>query len=142
MVAIDPENPVVKLCAQGMEYESKGNFEAAAMAFRSAWEQSTDDYERCISAHYLARHQQNPDEALLWNQRSLDHALAVDERAVEEFLPSLYLNLGKACEDLDNREEARRCYAKAAQIVNTLPDNSYGGTVRGAIERALQRVSP
>jgi hypothetical protein len=61
---MDSENPVVKLCVQGMEYESKGNFEEASTVFMAAWTQSTDDFERCVAAHYVARHQKSPDEAL------------------------------------------------------------------------------
>jgi hypothetical protein len=80
-----------------MEYESKGNFEEASTVFMAAWTQSTDDFERCVAAHYVARHQKSPDEALIWNQRSLNYALALGDDRVSGFFPSLYLNMGKAC---------------------------------------------
>ena len=38
---MDPENPVVKLCAQGMEEEARGDLPAAANLFERAWERST-----------------------------------------------------------------------------------------------------
>jgi len=140
MQRINPENPVVKLCAQGMEYESKGNFEEASSLFMSAWTQSTDDFERCIAAHYVARHQKSSDEALIWNQRSLDYARALGDDRVSGFFPSLYLNMGKAYEDLGRRDDARRFYAMTVEVMTTLPDNRYGRIIRDAVERALERV--
>jgi hypothetical protein len=79
---MDPQNPIVKLCARGMESEAKGDYEGA-----SAWEQSTNDFERCIAAHYVARHQASPEETLNWNQLSLQHARAVGDEKCHRFLP-------------------------------------------------------
>jgi tetratricopeptide (TPR) repeat protein len=140
MQMMNPDNLVVKLCAQGMEYESKGNFEQASSLFMSAWNQSTDDFERCIAAHYVARHQKSPDEALTWNQRSLDYARALGDDRVSGFFPSLYLNMGKAYEDLGRWDEARRFYAMTEELLTTLPDDRYGRIIRDAVERALERV--
>lgn len=137
---MNPENPVVKLCVQGMEYESKGNVEGASKLFLSAWDQSRDDFERCIAAHYVARHQKSPEEVLIWNQRSLDYARAVGDETVSGFFPSLYLNMGKAYEDLGKREDARRFYAMTVEVLSSLPDNEYGRMIRDAVERALERV--
>jgi tetratricopeptide (TPR) repeat protein len=137
---MNPESPVVKLCVQGMEHESKGNFEQASRLFLSAWTQSTDDFERCIAAHYVARHQKSPDEALTWNQRSLDYARAVGGEKVRGFFPSLYLNMGKAYEDLGKRDDARRCYAMTEEVLSSLPDNQYGRMIRDAVKRALERA--
>ena len=137
---IDPNNPIMKLCVQGMESESKGNFEEASSLFLSAWAQTADDFERCIAAHYVARHQGSFEEALVWNQRSLDYAQALDDERVNGFLPSLYLNMGKAYEDLGRLEEARRYYAMSVKVLPTLYDDRYGGIVRDAVDRALERV--
>lgn len=137
---MDPNNPVVKLCVQGMECEGKGNHDEAAKLYMSAWAQSTDDFERCIAAHYVARHQCTPHEALLWNQRSLDHADAAGNDRVAEFYPSLYLNMGKAYEDVAQYDEARCFYEMAQGALDPLPDGRYGSTVRDAVRRALLRL--
>lgn len=139
-VAMDPENPVVKLCVQGMECESSGRLAEASRLFTNAWMQSEDDFERCIAAHYMARHQEEPADALMWNQRSLDHANAVDDARVRPFYPSLYLNMGKAYEDLGHRENARDSYERAEKLLDGLPEGEYGGIVRAAVERALIRI--
>src|SRR4051794_17869458 len=138
---MDPNNPVVKLCAQGMEEEGKGNATAAARFFEHAWAQSTNDYERCIAAHYVARHQPTTDGALHWNQVAIDCAGCILDGSVAGFLPSLYLNLGKSHEDLGNLAEARRLYQSAAETVGGLPAGQYWDIVRDAIDRGLRRVS-
>jgi hypothetical protein len=136
---MDPSNPIVRLCVQGIELEGSGRFDDAAQLFLNAWSQSTDDFERCIAAHYVARHQKNPVDTLLWNQRSLNHANAVFDERVGEFYPSLYLNMGRAHEDLGNREGAKRFYAMAAAVLHSLPEGRYGNGVRDAVEKALLR---
>ena len=139
-VLMDSNNPVIQLCGKGMESEGKGDLDNASQLFVEAWNQCTDDFERCIAAHYLARHQKNPLDRLVWNQRSLDHASAVHDDRVREFYPSLYLNVGKAHEDLGNREDAKRFYEMATQVLSSLPEGRYGNVVREAVERALLRV--
>lgn len=136
---MDPNNPIVRLCVQGIELEGSGRFDDAAQLFLNAWSQSTDDFERCIAAHYVARHQKNRVDTLLWNQRSLNHANAVFDDRVGGFYPSLYLNMGRAHEDLGNREDAERFYAMAASVLDSLPEGRYGNGVRDAVEKALLR---
>ena len=137
---MDGDNPIVRLCGQGIGYESSGQLDVASRLFMSAWLQSTDDFERCIAAHYVARHQKEPVDALLWNQRSLDHANAVRDDQIREFYPSLYLNLGKAHEDLGHRDEAKSFYERAESLLDFLPEGRYGGLVRKAVELRLMRI--
>ncbi len=123
-----------------MEFESRGQFAEAKELFLSAWVQSTDDFGRCIAAHYVARQQKEPVDALMWNQRSLEHAQAIADGRVSGFYPSLYLNMGKAYEDLGNREDAKRFYIMAEKCLDSLPDGKYGNIIRDAVARALLRV--
>jgi hypothetical protein len=53
---MDPNNPIVKLCAEGMRAEGDGRFDDARDLFMQAWSASQDDYEACVAAHYVARH--------------------------------------------------------------------------------------
>lgn len=124
-----------------MELEGRGRPDAASQAFLDAWNESTNDAERCVAAHYVARHQKSAADTLLWNQRSLEYAHAVVDNSVREFFPSLYLNLGKSHEDLGNRDEARRFYDLARHALDSLPEGPYATTVRKAVERALTRAS-
>lgn len=138
---MDQNNAIVKLCVLGMEEEDKGNPAGAGELFLQAWTRSTNDFERCIAAHYVARHQPDAVKALHWNQQALDCAGRVDDGSVSEFLPSLYLNLGKSHEDLGSAAEARRLYQNAADIIDRLPAGAYRDIVEDAINRGLRRVS-
>jgi len=137
---VDQNNVVVKLCAQGMAAEDEGNVERASSLFAQAWAQSTNELERCIAAHYVARHQPSAAQALQWNQEALDCANRVTDGSAGEFLASLYLNLGKSHEDLGNADRARQLYENAAEAVVALPAGAYRDIVEDGINRGLQRL--
>lgn len=137
---MDPENPVIQLCIEGMKAEAEGKPEEARLLFLQAWQQSTDDYDACVAAHYVARHQRTPEETLYWNQESLTRADAVNDERVDAFYPSLYLNMGKACEDLGDIEQARKYYQLALARADGLPEGRYADMVHDGIKRGLQRV--
>lgn len=69
---MDTNNPVVKLCMDGMAAEAKSKFDDARQLFEQAWSISQDDYDACMAAHFLARHQDTPQAVLKWNQLSQD----------------------------------------------------------------------
>ncbi|MGO4418780.1 hypothetical protein AB4Z54_08470 [Streptomyces sp. MCAF7] len=93
---MDPDNPIVRLCVQGMTAEAEGRGDDARALFQRAWDTAADDYEACVAAHYLARHQPTPEETLRWNQECLDRADAVGDDRVRGFYASLHLNMGQA----------------------------------------------
>lgn len=139
-MAIDQENPVVKLCVEGMALETAGNVDAAHALFDQAWALCQNDFDACMVAHFLARHRP-PTESLVWNQRALDHALAVNDERVQGFFPSLYLNLGWSHEIMGDRVAARRYYALAADQAATLPVGSYAEVVRRGIAAGQKRLA-
>lgn len=113
---MDTDNPIIKLCVAGTQAEFNGNMEAACALYQQAWVNSTDDYEACIAAHYLARCQKTPEDIFYWNQISLERAQTVDNERVEDFYPSLYLNMGRSYELLGNKAEAEKYYSLAAGL--------------------------
>ncbi|WP_420127417.1 hypothetical protein [Longimicrobium sp.] len=138
---MDPDNPVVKLCAQGMEAEFAGRPTEARDLFVRAWDARADDYDAAIAAHFVARHQATTSDTLRWNQEALARADAVGDERVRGFYPSLYLNLGHSHEQLGQRDQARHFYGLAAAAATDLPRDSYSDTVRDGIARGLQRVA-
>ena len=141
MTPIDPENPVVKLCAQGMEAEGQGRQDDARLAFGQAWDISLDDFEACIAAHYLARHQPSDEETAHWNREALVRADAVADDRVDGLYPSLLLNMGHSCETLGQKLEARRYYKAAEQHMGSLPASPYTELVRRGILQGIQRTA-
>lgn len=113
---MDLDNPVIQLCADGTRAELEGRKEDARRLYRQAWAVCKDDYDACVAAHYVARFQETPKEALSWNRAALIHANKVNDERVRSFYPSLYVNLGRSHELLGNREEAEHFYQLAAEL--------------------------
>jgi len=113
---IDPDNPVIKLCIKGTQAEFKGNMDEACELYQQAWEISTDDFEACIAAHYVARCQVSPEDIFRWNQEALNRAKAVTNGSIGDFYPSLYLNMGRSHELLNQQTEAEKYYHLAADL--------------------------
>jgi hypothetical protein len=59
---IDPQNVVVRYCAEGIQLEQSGLRDESLRLFILAWEKCTDAFEQTIAAHYLARHQKTAEE--------------------------------------------------------------------------------
>jgi hypothetical protein len=51
---MDPDNPVVKLCARGMQAECEGRNDIARRLFEQAWAERSDDYDRLRRLHRRA----------------------------------------------------------------------------------------
>ena len=110
------DKPVIKLCVEGTQAEFQGLINKARSLYQMAWEAAQDDYEACIAAHYVARHQEDPKERLHWNQIALEKANDVVDDSVQAFYPSLFLNMGRSHELLGNMTEAKRYYDLAAKL--------------------------
>jgi tetratricopeptide (TPR) repeat protein len=137
---IDPDNPVVKLCADGMSAEAQERPGEAKALYEQAWEIAADDYERCIAAHYLARHQDGPEQTLRCNEVCLRYADLVGDERVAGFYPSLYLNIAYSHEQLGDLQRAEECYHAAEAHLSDLPEGPYGDMVRDGVARGLERL--
>jgi hypothetical protein len=138
---MDPNNPVVKLCAEGMQAEAEGRMAAAATLFLQAWAMRQDDFDACVAAHYVARHQASPADTLRWNQVALEHANAIGDERVRGFFPSLYLNLGWSHEALGDQPAAIKYYELASAAMDDLPEGLYRNKVQRGLASARQRTA-
>ena len=137
----DKNNKVIKLCAEGMELEGQGKLTEAAIVFNRAWNIATNDFEKFTSAHYVARHQKNTADKLAWDKTALQHALNINDETVKETLPSLYLNIGKCYEDLNDFNNAKIHYRLAFSVTDHLLNNGYGNMIKAGIDNALKRMT-
>lgn len=135
---IDPTNPVVALCAAGMECE--GDPAAALRLFEQAWAARSDDYDAAIAAHYVARHQPTPADTLHWNEVAVRHAERVPDERAAILMASLYLNLGDALARVGRAEDARAAAIRAEEGLGALPGGGYRDLVAGGVQRLRERL--
>jgi len=126
----NPNNNVVKLCVQGMNMEEEGKPEEAGRLFLRAWNEATNDFEKFLGAHFVARHQTSVSEKLTWLETALQFALKVNDDSVKEAFPSLYRNIAKCYEDLGNVDNARTNHELAVSFTKKPSDRGpfYHGT--------------
>jgi tetratricopeptide (TPR) repeat protein len=138
---VDLNNKIVKLCAQGMDMEGNGNPEEASKYFLQAWNEATNDFEKFTAAHYVARHQKSVADKLNWDETALQLALKINDDTIKGSYPSLYLNIAKCYEDLNDFDNARKNYQLALSFTNLLSDSGYGNMIKGGIMNGIERVA-
>jgi tetratricopeptide (TPR) repeat protein len=123
-------NSIIQLCLKGMDMEGKGNPEEASKLFLQAWNEANNDFEKYIAAHYVARHQEDVSDKLKWLETALQFALKINNHAVNGALPSLYGNIAKCYEDLNDLDNAKTNYDLAKLSTAKPSDNGpfYHGT--------------
>src|ERR1044072_813211 len=104
----NPNNNVIKLCILGMGMEKTGDPAEASKLFLQAWNEATNDFEKFTAAYYVARRQQTVRVKLKWLETSLQFALRINDEAVKAAFPSLYSNIAKCYEQLDDFDNAKR----------------------------------
>lgn len=137
---MDPTNPIIQLCVQGVEAESARRFEEARTYFQQAWRAAADDVEACIAAHYIARNQSDLEQALWWNQIALARADKVGGERVKSFYASLHLNLAMAHEKLGQTGIARHHYHRANETMDDITDGEHRVLVDYCVARGLKRT--
>ncbi|MCX5743352.1 MAG: hypothetical protein NT062_12740 [Proteobacteria bacterium] len=138
---MDFGNQIVQLCALGIEAESAAAFPEARVLFLKAWVTSTDDFEACIAAHYVARHQRTEVDTLRWHQLALARAEAAtrhDDRALP-FFALYHHNVGKAHEDVVDYVAARHHYTLASRYLPVVPQGPFRVRVEFQIKRGITR---
>jgi tetratricopeptide (TPR) repeat protein len=140
-IQFDPDNHIIRLCAEGMELELKQQFAEAGKLFAKAWDSATNDFEKFIAAHYVARHQDSVEDKLKWDETALAFALQINDTGMQANYPSLYLNIAKCYEDLNDISNAKNNYQIALSYSKYLPDSGYGQIVLTGIRNGIERLS-
>jgi tetratricopeptide (TPR) repeat protein len=126
----NPNNNIIKLCLQGMAMEANGQAEQATKLFLQAWNEATNDFEKFMAAYFVAGHQKNGSDKLKWFETALQIALALDNVAVKTAVPTVYLNIGKCYEEINDFDNAKRNNQLALSFKDHLYDAGpfYHGT--------------
>ena len=112
-----PSNNVVKLCLQGMAMEDQGKADEASRLFLQAWKEATDDFEKF-------------NDKIKWLETSLQFALKINDVTVKSAFPSLYSNIAKCYEELNDPDSAKENYELARSFTENPSDTGpfYHGT--------------
>lgn len=105
-----PFNNIVKLCLQGQAVDESGNYAEAGNVFTRARNEAANDFEKFLATHATARYLKDPQEKLEWFQAALQFALKVNDDSVREAFASLYLNIAKCYEALNDADNAKKNY--------------------------------
>ncbi|MGI6298379.1 MAG: NAD(+)--rifampin ADP-ribosyltransferase [Saccharofermentanales bacterium] len=109
-IKFDPNNEIIKICMNGLNLEESGKIKEAAAIFHEAWKKATDDFEKFIAAFHFARIQKNINVKLKWLETSLECALNINDDNVKSAYSTIYLNIAKCYEELNDFENAKRNY--------------------------------
>lgn len=125
-----PNNSIVKLCIQGIEMEEKGRPDDATELFLQAWNDAKKDFEKFIAAHYIARHQKNVSDKLMWLETGLQFALKINDDTVAGAFPLLYSSIAECYEELGDLDSAKKNYELAKEFKEQPTDKGpfYHGT--------------
>lgn len=125
-----PFNHIVKRCLQGINHEENGRPEEAGKIFFQAWNEATNDFEKFLAAWYVARHQLNVLDRLHWYQTALRLAVTINDDSVKGAYPSLYSNIAKCYEDLNDPGNAKKNYELGHSFIGKPTDSGpfYHGT--------------
>jgi len=104
----NPGNHIVQLCIQGMAMEENGKPEEAISIFLRAWNDATNDFEKFLAAHFVARHQKDVRDKLKWLETALQFALKVNNESVSGAFPALYSSISKCQEELGDIDNAKK----------------------------------
>ena len=137
---MDENNSIIKLVNEGMKMEMQNKIDLAQNLFIQAWDESSNDWEKCIAAHFVSRHQNNHEDTLKWNMESLNRANKVLEDKIKNYYPSLYLSVGISYENLGNYIEAKKYYNLAFEKIPDLStDKNNEEYNKGIRESILER---
>ena len=123
----NPHNPIIQLCMQGLGEDKP---EEASKLFLKACNEATNDFEKFVATYYMARDQKNIPDKLQWLETGLQLALKINNDAVNGALPSLYSNIAKCYEDLNDPIHTKKNYELANSFKHKPSDKGpfYHGT--------------
>lgn len=126
----NPSNHTVQTCIQGMAEEEKGNRVRAGELFLKAWNEAANDFEKYLSAWFVARHQETFADKLRWLETALHFALKINDVTVMSAYPSLYSKLAECYEVTGDTENAGKYIIMARLFKDKPADNGpfYHGT--------------
>lgn len=94
------------------------------------WNEAANDFEKFLTAYYIARNQQTAADRLTWLKTALELVLSMNDDTVKSALPSLYATIARCYEELHDPEKAKEHAALALSFQHNPSDKGpfYHGT--------------
>ncbi len=129
-MSFGPQNPIVRLCIQGMRLEESNHVAEANALFLRAFNEATDDHERFLAAYHVSRLQQEPADQLTWLETALQLASQLDDVSVHAAFPLLHSRIAECHERRNELDDAERHRRLAASFTKEPADRGpfYHGT--------------
>lgn len=105
--------------------ETAGDAAGARVAYEEAWAATSNDFERCIAAHYVPRVIDDAHEKLRWNEDALAFANAVGDERVTSFLPSLHAGVGMCLLDMGDAVGAVEALEAGMRSIDAVPEDAF-----------------
>ncbi len=126
----DPHNPIVKKCLIGIAHKDAERIELATRVFEDAWNESSNDFERFLTAFFVATVQQQAQQQCDWYGRSLQYALSDGSVAAQSALARLHTELARVYRVLERPTDAQEHHDQASAARSLFNDSGpfYHGT--------------
>lgn len=77
----------------------------------------------------------------MWDETALDMALRTNDDNLASNYPSLYLNIAKGYEDLEDFHNAKMNYELALSFTHLLSEDGYGRMIQSGINNGINRLA-
>ncbi|MGQ0680419.1 MAG: hypothetical protein ACT4OM_12320 [Actinomycetota bacterium] len=143
-------DPTLNRIKDAMRLFHRAERQEARSRLLTLWDElgeESDEFHRCVLAHYMADTQDDPLEELAWDRRALEVAETVSRdrqdptaSAVRAFFPSLHLNLADGYRRMGDFDQARRHVEQGIQDSGVLSFDAYGQNVRAGLNRVEAQI--
>ena len=126
----DPANPIIRLCILGIGSEANGRRQDAETSYRQAWSDAANDFEKYLSAFFVAKIQTSQRDKLDWFQTALRFAESSNSISARSAYSTLYRNMAGCYNELADPDNAKKFLEMAASIPTIPADDGpfYHGT--------------
>lgn len=134
------DRQIFQLYLEGQTLEELCEFEEARRKFEQAWSLSQTDFEKSLSARFLAAHQNTSLIQLEWLTLSLNIVLKSSNQMLKTSLPLLYHEIGQCLEDLMEYANAKANYLMGQGHLDYLPNGGEGAWEIEALKECIERM--
>jgi hypothetical protein len=152
-MTVPQPDPMMTAITDAVTAGRSGDTSLARTRLEQLWDEigtQGDPLHRCTLAHFLADLYDDAADSLVWDERALEAADALDDARVQEhhaslqirgFYPSLHLNLADDHRRLGDFGTAGEHLDAARRYADALSGDGYGAGVLGGIDNVAAAIA-